>query len=199
MSAQQNAQALDQITSSRLEAPDRTTNEQWFVTLYDDLHRIARRELRSRVGTTLSPTTLLHETFLDISQRNEVAFPDRARFVVYAARAMRGLIIDYSRKRQAYKRGSEFELTSLPTDFWESTQPDLQLEKLNEALDALTQIDARLAECVDLKFFCGLSFAEIAGLRQVSERTVQRDWDKARVLLHRFMNETYGAVVPDAR
>src|SRR6185369_9470857 len=126
------------------------------------------------------------------SHRESLAFGDCGQFMSYAARAMRGLIVDYLRSRHAQKRGGEFEITSLPTELPHAAQEDrqsLEIEKLNEALESLAKIDARLAECVDLKFFCGFSFNEIAQLRDVSERTVQRDWDKARLLLNRFIND----------
>jgi len=193
MSLEELTENKAQITRNTTEDCDRFPNDQWFVALYNDLRRIAERELRRQSGATLSPTTLLHETFLDVSRRDAVAFPDRARFLVYASRAMRGLIIDYARKRQAHKRGGHFEITSLPTHPQALPNEDLQLEKLNDALESLAQIDAQLAECVDLKFFCGFSFVEIAELRNVSERTVQRRWDQARVLLHRLMKDPAGA------
>ena len=88
-----------------------------FASLYDELHRCARRELARRGGgVTLGATTLLHETYLDMSGRADAAFPDRARFMAYASRVMRGLIIDYARNRQAQKRGGEFEITSISQD-----------------------------------------------------------------------------------
>lgn len=170
---------------------DAEARERLFVLLYEQLHRMARRELRRNAAMTLSPTTLLHETFLNLSQRESVSFPDRPRFMVYAARAMRGLVIDYMRKRQAHKRGGEFEITSLPAagGLLAEEPAELQeVEGLNAALEWLAKSDHRLAECVDLKFFCGFSFGEIAQMQDVSERTVQRDWRKARVLLRRFMN-----------
>ena len=169
---------------------DKEARDQLFVALYDKLHRMAQRELQLHRGATLSPTTLLHETFLNIAQRESAAYFERARFMVYASRAMRGLVIDYLRGRQAQKRGSQFEITSLPIDAPGATiQDDQQVEQLNQALKALERLDARLAECVDLKFFCGFSFVEIAEMRGISERTVQRDWNKARVMLNRFMSE----------
>src|SRR5882724_7633024 len=169
---------------------DKEARDQLFVALYDKLHRMAQRELQLHRGSTLSPTTLLHETFLNIAQRESAAYFERARFMVYASRAMRGLVIDYLRGRQAQKRGSQFEITSLPIDAPGATiQDDQQVEQLNQALKALERLDVRLAECVDLKFFCGFSFVEIAEMRGISERTVQRDWNKARVMLNRFMSE----------
>jgi RNA polymerase sigma factor (TIGR02999 family) len=163
--------------------------ERLFGSLYSELHRMAQRELRRNAGVTLSPTTLLHETYLDLSQRPSVDFPDRARFMAYASRAMRGLLIDYVRSRHAQKRGGEFSITSLPIELPQMPAADIELEKLSAALESLAAIDARLAQCVDLKFFCGFSFGDIAQMWQVSERTVQRDWDKARVLLNRLLNE----------
>ncbi|WP_341889453.1 ECF-type sigma factor [Variovorax sp. YR752] len=160
-----------------------------FASLYRELHRLARKQLYANAsGLTLGATTLLHETYLSLQQRG-VAFPDRARFFAYAARAMRGLIIDHARERRALKRGGEFHLTTLDADKADAAQPAEDLVPLSEALDALAQSEPALAELVDLKFFCGLGFAEIAAMRGVSERTVQRDWAKARLFLHQVLRE----------
>ena len=170
---------------------DEETLEQLFTSFYDELHRRALRELRSGTPVTMGPTTLLHETFLNISKRESVTFGDPRRFMAYAARAMRGLIIDHFRSRRTQKRGGHLQITSLPTELPLSLEDahSIDVGLLSDALDSLTVFDARLAECVDLRFFCGLTFAEIARLRDVSERTVLRDWDKARLLLHRFIND----------
>ena len=168
------------------ERGDRPATEALFAALYGALHRLARRELaRSGSQVTLSATTLLHEAYLDISGREGSMFPDRARFMGYAAKVMRGLIIDYARNRQAVKRGGRFEITSLGTDMGESIADSSELERIGEALDELAAVDPDLAQIVDLKFFCGFSFVEIAAMRGVSERTIQRGWEKARLYLHR--------------
>jgi len=156
-----------------------------FAALYGELHGVARRQLRDS-GSTLGATTLLHEAYLDLRER-EPDFPDRARFLSYAARAMRGIVIDHVRERRALKRGGAYELTALETDSPEIAAEVDELVGLGDALDELGGVDAGLAELVDLKFFCGYSFAEIAALRGVSERTVQRDWQKARLVLHRAL------------
>jgi RNA polymerase sigma factor (TIGR02999 family) len=169
------------------ERGDAASREELFTVLYRELHRLAQRELGRSAFLTMSPTTLLHETYLNLSGRPGSVFPDRARFLAYAARAMRGLLIDYVRGRRAQKRGGAFEITSLPTEVPAAAAAEDELEALGEALDALGAVEPRLAELVDLKFFCGFSFAEIAELWGVSERTAQRDWDKARILLQRHI------------
>ncbi|WP_309672572.1 ECF-type sigma factor [Gemmatimonas sp.] len=158
-----------------------------YGVLYRELHAIAQRQLRGSDGAlTLGTTTLLHEAYLNMRDREGEQFPDRAHFLAYAARAMRGLVIDHVRRKQATKRGGEFHITSANTDV--PAQPADHsagaLEELSEALDQLATTDAALAELVDLHFFAGFSFVEIAQLRGVSDRTVQRDWRKARLLLH---------------
>ena len=154
-----------------------------FAALYRELHRIARSQLHFNAGgLTLGATTLLHEAYIDLSGRG-LEFPDRNRFFAYAARAMRGLIVDYVRERRAIKRGGQFHLTTLDTVAAESVPEASDLSALSEALDALAATDPELAEVVELKFFCGFGFAEIAAMRGVSERTVQRSWNKARMFL----------------
>jgi len=172
------------------------SRERLFAALYDELHRLAQRELRRSPLLTLSPTTLLHETYLNVSSRQGGMFPDRARFLAYASRAMRGLLIDYVRSRRAQKRGAAFEITSLPTECPQGAAADEQLERIGEALEVLGADEPRLAQIVDLKFFCGFSFAEIAELLGISERTAQRDWDKARILLRRHILEP-GSAPPE--
>jgi RNA polymerase sigma factor (TIGR02999 family) len=158
-----------------------------FARLYAELHRIAGRELARRGRTaSLGVTTLLHEAYLDMSRREGPSFPDEARFMRYAARVMRGLIIDHARNRRALKRGGLFHLTAVePDGLPDDAANDRELIAVGDALDRLAAVDPPLAEVVDLKFFCGFSFVEIAAMRGVSERTVQRDWEKARIYLHR--------------
>jgi RNA polymerase sigma factor (TIGR02999 family) len=177
----------------RADQADREATDKLFALLYHELHGLAERSLR-RVGAslTLGTTTLLHEAYLNIAGRENVAFADRPRFLAYASRAMRGLIIDYARLRRAKKRGAQFEITLAGDEAPSGGAIDssAELERLGEALDELAEIESGLAELVDLHFFCGFSFVEIASLRQVSERTVQRDWRKARLLLQQaLLNE----------
>lgn len=185
-----------QISSLVLSAErgDSAAADTLFSALYSELHRLAKMQLaRSGWGVTLGPTTLLHEAYLNVSQRDSVVFTDRGRFMAYAAKVMRGLIIDYARSRRAQKRGGAFELTSADVDRDDVVAAAFvdhkELTRIGAAVDELAGVDSALAEVVDLKFFCGFSFAEIAGMRGVSERTVQRHWEKARMYLHRTMRQ----------
>lgn len=167
------------------ERGDSSAADALFSALYSELHRLAKRELaRQGVPVSLSATTLLHLAYIEMAGKDADSFADRGRFMGYASRVMRGLIIDHARRRRAQKRGAGFEITSLAADVANPID-DGQLTRISEALDELAKTDRALAELVDLKFFCGFSFAEIAALRGTSERTVQRNWDKARIYLHR--------------
>jgi RNA polymerase sigma factor (TIGR02999 family) len=157
-----------------------------FADLYGELHRLAARQLRRNACATLGATTLLHEAYMDMSSRS-AQFPDRAHFFAYAARAMRGLVIDYARRRRAQKRGGQYHLTAIDTQVADDVPATEDMEAIGDALEELERVDAPLAQLVDLKFFCGFTFAEIAQQRGVSERTVQRDWQKARLFLHHLL------------
>jgi RNA polymerase sigma factor (TIGR02999 family) len=168
----------------RVEKSDGVAADALFSTLYSELHRLAKGELWRSAPASLSVTTLLHEAYLDISAREGISFPDRARFMGYAARVMRGIIIDHARSRSAQKRGAEFDFTSLESDALQSPVDGKELSLISDALNQLAAVEPGLAEVVDLKFFCGFSFAEIASMYKVSERSVQRRWEKARIYLH---------------
>jgi len=155
-----------------------------FGALYAELRRLAKRELaRHGAPISLGVTSLLHKAYLEFADQNGAHFTDRNGFMGYAARVMRGLIIDYARSRQALKRGGQFEITALESEM-ELAVDDRELSRISEALDELGKAEPSLAEIVDLKFFCGFSFAEIAAIKGICERTAQRQWDKARIFLH---------------
>jgi len=165
-------------------------NEDLFASLDADLHRLAERQLQ-RSGGRGSPgtTTLVHEAFLQLSEREDAQFADRGRFLGYAARAMRGILIDYVRHSHAAKRGGGMPEITLTANLAEPAGKSSveALERLSDALDALAELEPSLAELVDLHFFCGYELREIAELQGISERTVQRSWRKARLLLRQEM------------
>jgi RNA polymerase sigma factor (TIGR02999 family) len=166
------------------ERGDSKAADQLFSLLYAELHRVASRELaRQGAPISVSPTTLLHQAYFGIAPRGGISFPDRARFMGYAARVMRGLIIDHVRRRHAQKRGGQFEITSTPSEPQQANE-DRELARISDVLDELARLEPALAQIVDLKFFCGFTFVEIAAMRGTSERTIQRLWEKARIYLH---------------
>jgi RNA polymerase sigma factor (TIGR02999 family) len=166
------------------EQGDEASAGELFTLLYGELHRLAKRQLARRGVITLSASTLIHEAYLDMAAEGGKSFPDRGRFMAYAGRVMRGLIIDHVRNRLAIKRGGQFELTSLTTNVPDVINDDQELTRISNSLDELARVDSSLSQIVDLKFFCGFSFDEIAEMTGVSERTIYRKWEKARIYLY---------------
>jgi RNA polymerase sigma factor (TIGR02999 family) len=181
---------MDASIASLIAAADRgdiAARDSLFASLYAELHQMARRELARRGGAErIGVTTLLHEAYLGMAGQSP-SFPDRARFMGYAARVMRGVIIDHARERQAIKRGGLFEITSLGTDVADEAADHQELSAISAALDELAAADASLAQIVDLRFFCGFSMAEVAAMTGSSERTVHRRWEQARIYLHQYL------------
>ena len=163
---------------------DESVTDALFTALYSELHRIAKRELaRQGSAASLGATTILHEAYIEMAGKGGTSFPDRPRFMAYASRVMRGLIIDHARSHSALKRGGQFHITSVGSEL-ENCADNRKLEQIGEALDELAKVEPSLSEVVDLRFFCGFTFAEIAGIKGISERTAQRQWEKARTYLH---------------
>lgn len=156
--------------------------QEWFIGLYHELQRMARGELFRHQALTMGPHTLLHEVWLRFDSIN-VEFASQQELARYAARMMRGIVIDYIRARKSLKRGGEYKFEPYETLEDLRTVSDDEAIGIAEALDTLATVDPDLTELVELRFFAGLTFGEIAALRSVSERTVQRDWEKARTLL----------------
>jgi RNA polymerase sigma factor (TIGR02999 family) len=178
--------AMISALSGAANGGDSVATDLLFSSLYSELHRIAKRELaRQWSRMNLSVTTLLHEAYLNMAHHgDDQMFSDRARFMGYASRVMRGLIVDHVRARSAGKRGGSFEITSLNVDVAEQCPDSRELSAISDALDQLAKVEPELAEIVDLKFFCGFTFEEIGAMHKISERTVQRRWEMARVFLH---------------
>jgi RNA polymerase sigma factor (TIGR02999 family) len=154
-----------------------------FSTLYSELHRLARRQLAGQfIPGRLGATTLLHEAYLNMAKG--ASFPDRPHFMAYAARVMRGLIIDHARARNSAKKGGRYHITAITLDNLASPVDARELTLINDALEELALVEPELATLVDLKFFCGFSFSEIGAMQMISERTVQRKWEKARIYLY---------------
>lgn len=165
---------------------DRQAAERAYALLYADLHRVAHSRMRREGGFTLLDTTaLVHESYLRLHAAPAPDFADRHHFLAYASRVMRSVVVDLVRARKAERRGGDAEHVTLNTTHIDAHQPGRPDEVLqvHEALDSLAAVDARLASVVEMRYFGGLSEAEIAQALGVTERTVQRDWQKARLFL----------------
>ena len=172
---------------------DRGAMDRVLATLYQELHSMARRQLAGQHGHTLDATALVHEAYLKLIGRGAGAaqFDDRAHFFAYAASAMRSVVVDYARQRLAQKRGGDLHrVTDLPEDLEGGLRLDEDMLGLDTALSRLSSVDPRLTQVVELRYFAGLSELEIAALLQRSERSVRRDWQKARMFLLASLRET---------
>jgi RNA polymerase sigma factor (TIGR02999 family) len=157
-----------------------------FPVVYEELKKIARHQLRTAGGSaTLSTTELVHEAFLKLHRGTEDDWEGRSHFFGSASRAMRQILVDFARRRQATKRGGSWRTVSL-SDAQSTLQVELdQMLALDSALDQLSAVDQRLGRVVELRFFGGLPEEDVARMLGVSSRTVERDWLKARLFLLR--------------
>ena len=162
--------------------------ERLLPLVYEDLRRMARRHLRGeRPGHTLSTTDLVHESYLNLVDRSRGSWNDRAHFFAVAARAMRHVLIDYARKRNAQKRGGGRDRVPLDPRMVSIDEDAADLLALDEALTALADHDARLVKVVECRFFGGLTVDETASALDVSKRTVERDWTRAKAYLQHML------------
>lgn len=156
-----------------------------FPRLYSELRDIADRLLRREgVGHTLQPTALLHEAWLKLSGGRRPVAIDKSHYLALAARAMRQVLVDHARKRQAARRGGDAPQVTLGDAPIEAAVPLDEMIALDDALQRLGALDERLAKVVELRFFAGLGEDEVAQVLGVTTRTVQRDWVRARAWLH---------------
>ena len=166
-------------------AGDAGAIERIFSLLYPELKVIARARLsRGQRLTMMDTTVLVHECFLRLQRQDQLQPADRQQFLAYAARVIRTVIVDIVRHEQAGKRGGVDGADTLDTAALDGLRDDrTDMLALAEALQALAAVDERLASVVEMRYFAGFSEAETAAALNVSERTVRRDWDKARAFL----------------
>lgn len=161
-----------------------------FALLYDELKRIARKQLRGSISPTLDTTGLVHDAYLKLAAPGNLNLQGRKHFYVVAAKAMRQIVIDHARGRAAGKRGGGVVHAVAIDEAIEQPGHDVAPDKLLELDHALTILEAsqpRLSSLIELRFFTGLELAEIAVLQEVSERTLNRDWRRARAELYAVM------------
>lgn len=173
------------ILLNRARANDRGAIDALFELLYDDLRRLARSRLAASGHHTLLDTrALVHEAYLRFQQAGRVALNDREHFLAYAASTLRSVVVDYVRKRDAVRHGGDVEHVTLDTGVSDELgASDDEILDVHEALEELAKLDQRLVRVVEMRYFAGLTEDEIAASLGVTDRTVRRDWEKARVLL----------------
>lgn len=170
---------------------DREALDRVLETLYQELHAMARRQLAGQNAHTLDATALVHEAYLRLIGRTSVQFDNRAHFFAYAASAMRSVVVDYARQRLAQKRGGDLQrVAEVPENLEGGVRLDEETLGLDAALTRLGNVDPRLAQVVELRYFTGLSELEIAALLKRSERSIRRDWQKARMYLLASLQES---------
>jgi RNA polymerase sigma factor (TIGR02999 family) len=184
---------MDDVTQllARVREQDNEALNRLFSIVYDDLHRMARaRVARNGPMTLLDPTSLVHEAYLRFQQAGRLDLDSRGRFMAYAAQVLRAIIVDMARRRSADRRGGGAVHVTLNTEVATSLgHTDSDVEWIDAALDELEKTDPRLKQVVEMRFFAGLTEAEVAEALGVTERTVRRDWQRARLLLSVALRE----------
>jgi RNA polymerase sigma factor (TIGR02999 family) len=178
---------MSQLTEllGHLKAGDPEARDALFSAAYSELHRLARSRLRGGGrNTVLDTTCLVHEAYLRFVSAGELHAEDRRAFFAYASQVMRSVIVNCARERIAQKRGGDWQPLTLSTQLAVDVPDDQEtILKVHEALQTLERADPRLAEVAQMRYFSGYSEQEIAEALDVTERTVRRDWEKARLIL----------------
>lgn len=178
---------MDEFTNlfSSYQPGNREAFDRIVAALYPDLMRLARSRLRGgRRLTLLDTSAVVHEFYLRAQRSGQIDVANRAHFMAYTARVMRSIIIDFARQRQAARHGGELIKVAFTTDLEDGDgYPEDRVMEIADALDALSRVNERLASVVEMQYFAGFTSAEIARLLGVNERTVRRDFEKARLLL----------------
>src|SRR5260370_2275842 len=170
---------------------DRAALEELTPLVYEELHRLAHYYMSgARPNHTLQTTALVDEAYLRLADQSSPNFQNRAHFFAVSARAMRQILVDYARAYQRQKRGSGAHKVELDEAAIVSQEGTKEIVDVNEALQELLKLDARKAQVVELKYFGGLTYAEIAGAATISVETVRRDWELATAGLHTALTAT---------
>jgi RNA polymerase sigma factor (TIGR02999 family) len=168
----------------RAQGGDAEAAKALFESVYGDLRKMARiRLVQRRRGTLLDTTSLVHESFLRLSNLGQIRVEDRTHFLAYAAHVMRSVMVDFARHRMRKRRGGDLQRVPLSENLALSDQSDPEIVRVHDALDELKQYGERLVQVVEMRYFAGMTDAQIAEALGVTDRTVRRDWEKARVLL----------------
>ncbi len=168
----------------RIEGRDTAALDRAFAAFYPELKKIARARLRaSGMQGQIQTTALVHDSYLKLASGAGAEFPDRLHFLAYASRTLRSIVVDVVRENRALRRGGDLEVVTLDTAAGDAVAAPVDVETVSRALDDLARLDPALARLVEMRFFGGMTEPEIAQAVGVSERTVRREWQKARALL----------------
>ncbi len=180
------AQITDLLTAWR--KGDESALNSIVPLVYEELRLLARRQLRGeRIGHTLQPTALVHEAFARLVDQSQVEWQCRSHFLAVAAKTMRRVLVDYSRRRFAARRGGQGIRITLDDSVAVAERQNVDVIALDDALNGLSRLDTRQGRIVELRYFAGLSIAETAEALGVSPATVKREWAVARAWLYRAM------------
>lgn len=158
---------------------------QLFPIVYNQLRALAHRQVSREPHQSITKTALVHELFLKLFQQKKLDLESRTHFFAIAARSMRQIFIDHARKKKREKRGGNAEDVTFIDEIMKVGQEAENLIHIDEALNKLARLDQRIAEIVELRYFGGMSFYQIAKVLKLSDRTVYRDWEKARGWLYK--------------
>jgi RNA polymerase sigma factor (TIGR02999 family) len=165
--------------------------DELYPLVYDELHRLARRYMsREREGHTLQTTALINEAYVRLVDQRNVHWANRSHFFAISAQIMRRILIDHARRHGYAKRGGGAQQVSLDEAAIVTRTAGAELLRLDEALKSLAEMDPRRSQVVELRYFGGLNNEEIAGVLNISENTVTRDWNMARAWLHQQLSES---------
>ena len=169
----------------RFQSGDKEAGEKLYLKIYDELKKISHAYL-ARSDVSLQTSELVNEAFIKIKGQENMSWRDRAHFFGIAAKLMRQILVDLYRHDHAEKRGGWQRTLTLKENLLSEKQ-EIDLDKLDEALDELDKVDHDRAMVVEMRFFAGMSVKEISEVKGVSERTVKRDWERAKRWLYHYL------------
>ena len=171
-------------------AGDRSHVDELMQLVYDDLRRLAHRQMgAAKPNHSLDPTAVVHEVFIKLVDRKNIDWQSKTHFYAVSARAMRDILVDYARQKAAQKRGGDRQRIPLADDICLSPQRDEDVLALHEALNALAEIDEQRALIVELRFFGGMTVKEVAEALGIAERTVGKQWATVQLWLRKYLTE----------
>jgi RNA polymerase sigma factor (TIGR02999 family) len=173
----------------RAQEGDRDASDALYAAVYTDLRRLARARLRAGSRPTLLDTgSLVHESYLRFVSAGQLQIEGRVHFMRWAARVMRSVIVDFARRRLADRRGGGAPRATLDVELAAGPCGEDEIVGVHQALDRIATVDPRMTQVVEMRYFGGMTEPEIAQALEVTERTVRRDWQKARLLLREALS-----------